>query len=238
MSYFQGLRRRRREPEVMDDPGLDPPRHVAALRGLARLNLLSSSVGIVWSPIKKLARQLNAQSLRILDVATGAGDIPLGLWRKAQRANLRIDLQAVDISPQAIAFARERADRAGAKITFHQLDVLNGELPQEFDVVISSLFFHHLEEAQIVSLLRSMANATRHLVLVNDLRRNAMGLMLAYAASRLFTRSDVVHTDAPLSVKAAMTMQELHELATAAGLEGSLVQPRWPCRMLLTWRRP
>ena len=238
MAQFRWLAERVCEPEVMDDPLLDRQRHFAALRGLARLNGLSASASILWSPIAQLARQLKVDRLRVLDVATGAGDLPLRLWRKARRANLQLDLHGVDISPQALEFARQNAEAAGASIEFSPLDVLNAELPRGYDVVISSLFFHHLDNRRAAGLLRGMADATNQLVLVNDLRRSVGGWMLAHAAARLFTRSDVVHTDAPLSVKAALTMNEIRELAAGVGLEDVTVKRRWPCRFLLAWRRP
>ena len=49
--------------------------------------------------------------------------------------------------------------------------------------------------------------------------------------------NDVVHTDAPLSAKAALTINEMRDLAGAAGLNDAVLQRRWPCRFLLTWRR-
>ena len=235
---FQWLQRRQCEPEVMDDPALDRQRHVAALRGIARLNAWSASTTTVWGAIARFARRNKLDRLRVLDVASGAGDIPLRLWHKARRANLHLDLHGVDISPKAIDFARQRAETHGAPITFSRLDVLNDPLPTGFDVVMSSLFFHHLEDPHATSLLRAMADAASQMVLVNDLRRNLPGWLLAHAAARVFTRSDVVHVDAPLSVKAAFTPNEFRHLAMLAGLQDVTVRQRWPCRMLLTWERP
>ena len=76
------------------------------------------------------------------------------------------------------------------------------------------------------------------LVLVNDLERGLAGLTLAHLGTRLLSRSDVVHTDGPLSVRAAFTVPEVRALAAAAGLTGAVVVRRWPCRFLLTWTRP
>ena len=116
--------------------------------------------------------------------------------------------------------------------------MLNAELPQGYDVVISSLFFHHLDNHRAAALLRAMAAAANQLVLVNDLRRSVTGLILAHAAARLFTASDIVHSDAPRSVKAALTIFEMRDLAAAAGLDEAVVRRRWPWRFLLTWKRP
>jgi hypothetical protein len=55
--------------------------------------------------------------------------------------------------------------------------------------------------------------------------------------TRVLSRSDVVHTDGPLSVRAAFTRDEVLALASAAGWNGCTIQPTWPCRFLLQWRR-
>lgn len=238
MPNFHVATTREREPEVMDDPKLDGERHFAALRGLARINILSASAGILWKPIKRLANELKTNRLRVLDIATGSGDIPLGLWSKARRSGLTLELTGVDISPRALEFARERAQRCGAVVDFLELDVLNDELPGEFDVIATSLFLHHLDDDHAEMLLGKMAKATRGLVLVNDLVRETRGLWLAHLASHLFTSSDVVRTDAPLSVRASYTLAEMRALADRAGLVGATLSRRWPCRFLLSWRKP
>ena len=142
-----------------------------------------------------------------------------------------------DVSPRAIEFARRRAERAGAKVEFFERDVLAAPLPDGFDAIICSLFLHHLNDDQAVEMLRRMAAASRHLVAANDLRRSMAGLLLAYAASKTLTRSDVVRVDAPLSVRAAFTIAEARAIAERAALGGATVKPRWPQRFLLCWWR-
>jgi hypothetical protein len=53
----------------------------------------------------------------------------------------------------------------------------------------------------------------------------------------LLTTSLVIHTDGPRSVEAAFTLAEVNMLARQAGLEGAVVERRWPCRLLLKWQR-
>jgi 2-polyprenyl-3-methyl-5-hydroxy-6-metoxy-1,4-benzoquinol methylase len=228
---------RRREPEIMDQPGLDEVQHVQALRGLARINRLSGSARILWPALRTLARQLSPAPLRLLDVATGGGDVPLGLWRKARRAGLALAIAGCDRSPTALAHARRGAARHGADLRYFEWDALGGPLPEGYDVLTCSLFLHHLDEAEAVGLLARMAAAARRLVLINDLRRSTVGLLLAYLGTRLLSTSPVVHTDGPLSVAAAFTPAEMRTLAARAGLKGATVARRWPFRFLLTWRR-
>ena len=235
---FLSLRQRHRQPEIMDQPGLEPGRHLHALQGLARINWWSGSARILWPPIHALARERAGGPLRILDVASGGGDVPIRLWRRARRHGLALEILGCDVSPAAVEYARRQAERCGAAVQFCLRDVLQSPLPDGYDVAMCSLFLHHLDEAEAVELLRRMADAARRLVLANDLARSRLGYGLAYLGTRLLSRSDVVHTDGPLSVAGAFTPEEAAELARRGGLSGARVQRRWPCRYLLSWRRP
>ncbi len=237
MRLLLDLSRRRCEPETMDDPGLGALEHLAALRGLERINRWSGSVDTVWSAIAPLAASARNEPLRILDIATGAGDVPIGLWRRAMQAECRLEIDACDASPRALEHARERAAQVRAEVRFLALDVLRDPLPTTYDVLTSSLFLHHLTDEQAEALLASMGQACRRLVAVNDLRRSWRGLVLAGLGTRVLSRSHVVRTDAVRSVRAAFSLGEIRALAARAGLSGSVVQARWPQRFLLTWQR-
>ena len=237
MWMARSLQQRRSQPEVMDDPTLDAARHAQALRALAKINWLSGSARILWQPLQALARTQPGRTLRILDIATGGGDVPIALWRRARRAGLNMEFHGADISPTALAFARDKTQRAGADVQFFRLDVHNDAIPSGFDVLTSSLFLHHLAEAQALSLLERMRQAAGSMVLINDLRRCRFGYLLAWLAARTLTTSAVVRVDAPRSVEAAFTLEEMRTLAARAGLENARLSRRWPCRFLLDWRR-
>jgi len=238
---------RRRETELMDDPGLDPAAHGAALRGLARINRLSGSWRGLWRPLAGLARELDctpARPLRVLDVATGSADVPLALAAAGRRAGVALALSACDVSATALEAARARAEAAGVRLELHRCDVLGAVeddagllAASSFDAVVCSLFLHHLDPPDVRLVLERMARAARHMVVVSDLARSRRGLLLARVVPRLLTASAVVHTDAVLSVRGAYTRGELLELAHGAGLAGALVTRAFPQRLLLTWRR-
>ena len=225
----------------MDQPDLERGRHAHALAGLARLNFLSRSSAILFRPLVKLQQKLGKDKLRILDVASGAGDIPIRLWTRAAASGLDWRISGCDISPVAVEYARKAALEADVPVRFFVHDALVQPLPGPFDAVTCSLFLHHLETEQAVALLRSiarLADGGPMMVLVNDLDRSLRGLVLAYLATRLLTTSRVVHTDGPRSVRAAFTMAEARGLAEEAGLSGAVIGRRWPCRWLLNWSRP
>jgi hypothetical protein len=83
-----------------------------------------------------------------------------------------------------------------------------------------------------------MGEASRSLVLVNDLIRSPLGYGLAWVGCRLLSRSPIVHFDGPVSVQGAFQLQEVQALAARAGLLGATLRRSWPERYLLSWRRP
>jgi len=236
------LRKRHRQPEIMDQPGLEVSLHRQALDSLARINWFSASSTMLWPSIRALCRERlragDSRPVRVLDVATGGGDVPVRIWQRARRHGLALEVAGCDFSAVAIEHARGRAATKLADVNFFTLDVLNDPLPTGYDFITCSLFLHHLDQDQALHLLRKMRDAAGQLALVNDLIRSPTGWWLAYFGTRLLSRSPVVQTDGPLSVEGAFTMSEAMELAQHAGWQGATIHWRWPFRYLLRWRRP
>ncbi|HEY3787339.1 MAG TPA: methyltransferase domain-containing protein [Urbifossiella sp.] len=223
---------------MMDDPGLDPLEHRRALAGLARINRFSGSAAVLWKPIVKFVRAHPSRPIRILDVATGSGDVPIGLWRRAKTAGIPLVLEGCDISPTAIDSARRNAEMSGAETKFFLHDALGEPLPPGFDIITCSLFLHHLSSDNAMSLLRSMTAAASSLVLVNDLARSRFNYLAVWLACHALSRSRVVRYDGPASVRSAFSPSEARDLARQGGLNGVRVRSRFPCRYLLQWRKP
>ena len=106
-----------------------------------------------------------------------------------------------------------------------------------FDIVVCSLFLHHLADNDAISLLNCMRELAGRMVVVNDLIRSRWGYIMTWCGIRLLSRSHVCHIDGPLSVRAAFTPTEILALAEQAGLTNSEVSRIWPERFLLTWKR-
>ncbi len=237
MAGFVDVSFRRLEPEILDQPGLHVERHVGALRGLERINLLSLTSCAFRKPIQTGFARDASRPVRLLDLASGAGDTPIQLKQWATRAGLPLEVHGCDISPISVDYANGRAAARGVDAKFFVHDVVKDGIPDGFDIVTSSLFLHHLRDEDVIRVLQSAARRAR-MVLVSDLIRGRAGFLLAHAVCRVITRSDVVHNDGPLSVAASFTMEEFRRLAAESGLQGYSISWQWPFRFLFTWSRP
>ncbi len=233
------LAQRDRQPEMMDQPGLDADAHHSALDGLRAANSISRTARVIWRSMMHASIRLGDGSpLRILDIAAGGGDVMIGIAKMAARRGVAIEAYGCDINSTAIEHAGNAAKRAQiTNAKFFQLNALIDPLPEAYDVLMCTLFLHHLSEADARDLLRRMAYATKQCVLIDDLQRTRLGYYYAWAGGRLMTRSRIVHTDGPLSVRAAFTIPEVRQLACDAGLPDARFRRHWPQRFVMTWKK-
>lgn len=222
----------------MDEPGLDAPRHVRALDALGRANAVSRTAASLWPFIRSGARAASPRPLRVLDLACGGGHVIVSLARRAARHGIPVEWIGWDVSAASVEYARTLAVRRRVKgVRFEAGDALRGQMPDDVDVALCTLFLHHMEDADAVTLLRKMKAAARMGVAVSDLRRTSLGAMFTWVACHTLSASDVFRIDGRRSIRAAFTTGEARRLAAEAGLEGALVSHVWPQRWLLEWRR-
>jgi len=94
---------------------------------------------------KKLLEQAHiGENKRVLDLACGTGTMAAMIKSRYPGASV----SALDGDPQILALAREKTKKAGLDIDFNEGLSFSMPYPaNEFDVVFSSLFFHHLKPA-------------------------------------------------------------------------------------------
>jgi ubiquinone/menaquinone biosynthesis C-methylase UbiE len=196
--------------ELMDEPVDDPGELAENLRDVAFANARFGGT----APVVRAVRTLDAR--HILDVGSGAGDVPLALVRDAAARGVTLHVTCLDRSEQMLEIAR-RATRGDPAFTF-----VRGEgerLPfaaGAFDAVTCTLALHHFEPPAARALLRELRRVARVTPIVCDLRRSAS----AYAATWLWSRTcrnRLTRHDAPLSVRRAYTPPEALALARDAG---------------------
>jgi 2-polyprenyl-3-methyl-5-hydroxy-6-metoxy-1,4-benzoquinol methylase len=219
----------------MDDPALDPALHSVALKALGRINRLSRTLERVADAVQTRTGAASTGPVKILDIASGGGDLALGLSQFAKRRGLHWEVSGADISPYAVQHASQKARQAGLETRFFQLDAVNQPVPGDYDVVMCSLFLHHLSEDDAGKLLKNMATAAKRLVLIDDLIRSRSGYWLAWLGCRLLSRSYIVHHDGPVSVKSAFRLDEVAQLANTSGLLNHRIIKHWPERFMMTW---
>ena len=113
-------------------------------------------------------------------------------------------------------------------------DVFNSPFKKRyFDVVHTSLFLHHFKEKEILKLLKRFSLITQKGIIINDLRRSIFALLGIKLLTTIFSKSEFVKYDAPLSVKRGFKKKELKEMFKNFDFHKVIVKRKWAFRWLI-----
>jgi len=224
-------------PELMDQARLVdglPTRELG--RDLENLRWLNRRFGAVAILHRFCLRWLGdwdvSVPLRVLDLATGEGDLPreLVLWCRARGIPVSVD--AVDSNEATLAVA-ENQSRGFSEIHFYRGDIrIWGS--GKWDLVLCSLALHHFSNADAVIVLRNARRLSSRHLLVADLKRSRAGALGIWLLTALLLREPMTVHDARLSIRRAFSYKEFGELARTAGWE-EFGQARFPVTRQALW---
>ena len=153
---------------------------------------------------------------RILDVATGSGDIPRLIADQARRQDLAVQIDAIDQQESTIEIAR-RLSAVYPEIHFSCANLFEWNPPEGYDIVFCSLTLHHFTNDDAVRVLRKIRELSRERVVVADLRRSRWLSCAVYFMTATIYRDEMTKTDARLSAARAFSFVEMGNLAERAG---------------------
>jgi SAM-dependent methyltransferase len=206
------------EPELMDRPDVNKEWLREELQVLEKLNGLGGH-RLIIRYVQKLLSSRIVEGLSVLDLATGAADIPRAIVAWARNRGTRISLTAVDGNEHVLRSAREWC-RDWPEIQLEHYDLLKLPYgPGSFDIVLCSLALHHFTDEDAVKVLRRMNDIARIGFILNDLQRNWLSIWASELLARTVMRSPIVRHDGPQSFRAAFTVPELQNMAAEAGMK-------------------
>lgn len=231
------------ETELMDEKNISFDEFHDCLVGLERINHLT----LAYRPTLQWLRPWldRNESLCILDVASGGGDM---LRKIASTLATRVastehvQMIGVDLNPwskkSAELLTQSLATHdpvAASAITFTTADIFEFAPERPIDIIISSLFTHHLTHAQIVDFLRWMDSRACKGWFINDLHRHAIPYYFIKVATAVFSRNRLIRNDAAVSVARSLTFADWQRLINEAGLNGRVrIQWFFPFRLCLS----
>lgn len=230
---------RRLTPEHMDDPAATREEIAEALAYIRQVNRRLGGAKAAIHHFSRWSRRWTpGRTIRILDVGTGLGDIPLAIVEWARAAGHRVEVVGVDLHPITADQAREFT-RNVPEIAIERLDAmeLGGRFkPGSFDYAHAGMFLHHLNDVQAMTVLAIMDRLASRGVIWNDLVRGVIGRIGVRLLS--LGAPAIVRHDAVVSVDAGFTKREALDLARRAGLERIAYRRFLAYRFTLTGEKP
>jgi 2-polyprenyl-3-methyl-5-hydroxy-6-metoxy-1,4-benzoquinol methylase len=202
--------------EMMDRPQPVPAELERDLQRLRQLNRWFGSYGLVLRFIRRWLRL--GDELRVVDLATGSGDIPRLIVDYARKISAKVKIDALDRQPATLEVAK-RLSADYPEISYREANILEWNSVESYDITLCTLALHHFSNEDAVRLLRRCCLVSKRFVLVSDLRRSFSLVAGVYVLTALIFREPMTRYDARLSAIRAFSFSEMRDLALRAGWE-------------------
>ena len=224
---------RYRGVEILDDPSQNPALAVRSLRDVAKANQLFGGSRAVLGELRKLLKGRSGTETVLLDVGTGAGDIPAAARRTAQALGVTLTTIGLELEP---FLAREAQPACKNVVSGNALCLPFAN--RSVDIVTCSQVLHHFDGDEALLLIRECTRVARRAVVISDLRRSWLAIGGLWMASFVLRFHPVSRADGIISIRRGFTIAEL-ELLIGMAVDGvAEVRNKSGWRITAMWEPP
>ncbi|ASY44022.1 MAG: methyltransferase domain-containing protein [Pseudomonadota bacterium] len=217
--------------EQMDAADLPANVYAQVLADLDRVNRVTMAA----RPTLAFLDRAVTGPFRLLDVGYGDGGMLRQVARWAKRRGMACELVGIDLNPRSQAVAQARTDPAMA------IDYRTGDYAalahEPWDILISSLVTHHMDDAERLAFLRFMEDQARMGWFVNDLHRHGFAYHGYPWLARLLRVHPIVRADGQLSIARSFVAAEWRAMLDAAYISDARIARVFPFRLCVSRRR-
>ena len=201
------------ELELMDRPQPVSAELERDLENLRELNRWFGSYALISMFLSRWIKP--GARLRVVDLATGSGDIPRLIAEYGRKVGADLRIEALDQQSSSLEIAKKLSANY-QEISFLQANILEWNPAEPYDLVLCTLALHHFSEEDAVRVLRHCRDLSRKFVLVSDLRRGSLATMGVYLLTATVFSEPMTKYDARLSAARAFSFSEMNQLARHA----------------------
>jgi len=218
----------------MDDLASSGEVITQTLKELDTINRLLGGNQVTTNGLNLLGHDTQ-KPLVIADMGCGGGDMLKLVAKWALKKGVEVELIGFDANPHIIAYAQENCASFN-NIRFEVEDIFSSSFKERtFDIILCTLFTHHFTEGHLVSMFKQFKSQATKGVVINDLHRHWLAYYSIKLLTQVFSKSEMVKNDGPLSVKRAFIKSELHALLKAANIEAKHLSWQWAFRWQLVF---
>ena len=229
MSLFVDTTYRSKEEEIMDDLDMSGDMLIKTLDQIAGINKWLGGNKVTLNGIQKLLKdKLKDESIVIVDLGCGNGDMLRAIAEFGRNNNFRFQLLGIDANQTTVDYAIELS-KEYPEIAYCKQDVLSDSFKErKYDVVLCTLFLHHFDNDVIMKLLNTMISNSRLGAIVNDLHRHRLAYYL-FKLVALVINNRMVTNDGLLSILRGFKREDINQFISKINYK-STVEWKWAFR--------
>lgn len=223
-------KKRNCQPEMMDDPLIDPIILQHAVDDITKINHLLGGFKFTLDAVKKVIKQHPDKPLTIVDA--GCGDGAMLRYLDAHIHGDHMRFVGVDLSPLSIEKARKKSVGL-SRVSFRESDILNLHTATfTCDILTSTLTMHHFNDEQIVTFLKKFKQLASMAIIINDLHRSRLAYVFFKYFSPIFIKHHISRHDGLISIAAGFKRVDFKKYAQEIAVNNDLVLWKWSFRFL------
>lgn len=231
---MQDFSERSKQAELMDTEQVDYDEFAHCLRNLEFIN----SCTLAYRPTLRWIRSYTVkgsagkgsaskgpagkESVTILDIGSGGGDMMRKIWQR----NPHVDITGVDMNPLSKQYAVAHTP-VNAPLHYVTENLFHLATEQKPDLIISSLFTHHLSDEQLTEFIRWMDNNASQGWFINDLHRHPVAYYFIKYITAILPFNRFIKNDAAVSVARSFQYKDWIRLLNAANIPEERIKIRW-----------
>jgi 2-polyprenyl-3-methyl-5-hydroxy-6-metoxy-1,4-benzoquinol methylase len=219
--------RRSMQAELMDSPSVGFEEFHQCLRQLTIVNVcvFAYRPTLRWLS-GRLRNAAPGETVSVLDVGSGGGDMLRKIRQLLRRRNLNADLTGVDLNPWAKQSA-EQDTPPQMNIRYETSNIFAFDPARQADFIISCDFTHHLTDAELVRFIQWMDSHARRGWFINDLHRHPLPYYFIKTVFNMLPLSRMMRSDGPISISRAFVADDWRRLLAAAGIPAEQTSIKW-----------
>lgn len=223
---------RSNQSEIMDSVAFGGTEMKYLIRDISTVNRWLGGNSITFKGINRLLRSEEVKEITILDVGCADGGNLQKVIAHLEQKGIKTSGIGIDFNENILAEATTKYSLFH-NLHFQKVDVLKqpDAIPQA-DIVILSLFLHHLNDDEIIFLLNHILSKTTIGIVVNDLSRNKMAFNLFKLFSFFFLKTKTAAYDGLVSIARGFKRSELLYFSKHIPNQHSTVTAQWAFRYL------
>lgn len=216
-------------PEMMDDFAMEGEILRDALDKLASINKLLGGNAVTLGGVKELLlNNPKQQTIRIIDIGCGNGDMLRALAKYAEQKELNVELIGIDANQFTIKYAQQLSINY-SNITYKCEDIFKDDI-DECEIILCTLTLHHFRDQEIIDLLSRFKKSARLGMVINDLQRSALAYYLFTALCFVFGLNHMSKQDGLVSILRGFKKSDLQLYAKQLNLKNFSIKWKWAFR--------
>ena len=227
---FPDLTHRSSQQEIMDDFSMEGALLQRTLDQIAWINQWLGGNGVTINGLKKLWKDTPLdQEITIVDLGCGNGDMLRVIANLARKKGRKVKLIGIDANNFTINYAQKLSAE------YPEISYLQTLIPSDafkdlsYDVILSTLFFHHFTNEEIQACLKEIVSKVKIGIVINDLHRNQWAVIL-FKLLTIFIPNPMVREDGVTSILRGFKKSELQTFVHQLNLTNSEIHWKWAFR--------